>query len=138
MNTVRPRLILRHLLRKETLLISSICLKLRPAGAGLEPPPSEAPNGGLPGGRNVVETERISKRSWKLRAAAKSSSIYSMTTSVGKSKLWEEEESVGAGCGGGMDELLAVVGYKVRLSDMADVAHKIEQLEEVMTKVDGE
>ncbi|KAK7283999.1 hypothetical protein RIF29_13750 [Crotalaria pallida] len=61
-----------------------------------------------------------------------SSSTYSMTTSAGKSKLWEEEES---GCGG-MDELLAVVGYKVRSSDMADVAHKIEQLEEAMTNVD--
>ncbi|MED6159392.1 hypothetical protein PIB30_041960 [Stylosanthes scabra] len=33
---------------------------------------------------------------------------------------------------GGMDELLAVVGYKVRSSDMAEVAQKLEQLEEAM------
>ncbi|CAN1122718.1 DELLA protein GAI [Linum perenne] len=31
-----------------------------------------------------------------------------------------------------MDELLAVLGYKVRASDMADVAQKLEQLEMVM------
>ncbi|KAJ1430592.1 Transcriptional factor DELLA, N-terminal [Sesbania bispinosa] len=31
-----------------------------------------------------------------------------------------------------MDELLAVVGYKVRSSDMAEVAQKLEQLEEAM------
>ncbi len=31
-----------------------------------------------------------------------------------------------------MDELLAVLGYKVRSSDMADVAQKLEQLEMVM------
>ncbi|XVF31681.1 hypothetical protein REPUB_Repub17cG0012600 [Reevesia pubescens] len=33
---------------------------------------------------------------------------------------------------GGMDELLAVLGYKVRSSDMADVAQKLEQLEMVL------
>lgn len=33
---------------------------------------------------------------------------------------------------GGMDELLAVLGYKVKNSDMAEVAFKLEQLEEVM------
>ncbi|OIW00657.1 hypothetical protein TanjilG_09138 [Lupinus angustifolius] len=49
----------------------------------------------------------------------------------GKSKLWEDD-----GGGGGMDELLAVVGYKVRSSDMAEVAQKIEQLEEAMTNFD--
>lgn len=40
---------------------------------------------------------------------------------------------------GGMDELLAVLGYKVRTSDMADVAQKLEQLEEMMgsVQVDG-
>ncbi|BAT96610.1 hypothetical protein VIGAN_08357700 [Vigna angularis var. angularis] len=31
-----------------------------------------------------------------------------------------------------MDELLAALGYKVRASDMADVAQKLEQLEMVM------
>ncbi|OMO95615.1 Transcription factor GRAS [Corchorus olitorius] len=44
-----------------------------------------------------------------------------------KGKLWEEEQDAG-----GMDELLAVLGYKVRASDMADVAQKLEQLEMVM------
>ncbi|KAK0581958.1 hypothetical protein LWI29_019927 [Acer saccharum] len=32
----------------------------------------------------------------------------------------------------GMDELLAVLGYKVKSSDMVDVAHKLEQLDMVM------
>ncbi|KAG7585989.1 Transcriptional factor DELLA N-terminal [Arabidopsis thaliana x Arabidopsis arenosa] len=32
----------------------------------------------------------------------------------------------------GVDELLVVLGYKVRSSDMADVAHKLEQLEMVL------
>ncbi|KAL7181302.1 hypothetical protein ACSBR1_040224 [Camellia fascicularis] len=42
----------------------------------------------------------------------------------GKTKTWEEDA--------GVDELLAVLGYKVKASDMADVAQKLEQLEEVM------
>lgn len=33
---------------------------------------------------------------------------------------------------GGMDELLGMLGYKVRTSDMAEVAQKLEQLEVVM------
>ncbi|KAK7305705.1 hypothetical protein VNO77_43615 [Canavalia gladiata] len=41
--------------------------------------------------------------------------------SNGKAKMWEED-----------DELLAALGYKVRSSDMADVAQKLEQLEMVM------
>ncbi|KAF5750147.1 GRAS family transcription factor family protein [Tripterygium wilfordii] len=45
----------------------------------------------------------------------------------GKAKMWEEDA--------GMDELLAVLGYKVRSSDMADVAQKLEQLEEAMGTV---
>ncbi|GMN38505.1 hypothetical protein TIFTF001_007743 [Ficus carica] len=44
------------------------------------------------------------------------------------SKLWDEDD-------GGMDELLAVLGYKVRSSDMAEVAQKLEQLEEAMCSV---
>ncbi|KAE8708059.1 DELLA protein GAI [Hibiscus syriacus] len=44
-----------------------------------------------------------------------------------KGKLWEEDQDAG-----GMDELLAVLGYKVRSSDMADVAQKLEILEMVM------
>ncbi|KAL2343377.1 hypothetical protein Fmac_004662 [Flemingia macrophylla] len=35
-----------------------------------------------------------------------------------------------------MDELLAVVGYKVRSSDMAEVAEKLERLEEAMGNVE--
>lgn len=49
-------------------------------------------------------------------------------SSGAKSNLWEDE-------GGGMDELLAVVGYKVRSSDMAEVAQKLERLEEAMGNV---
>lgn len=48
-----------------------------------------------------------------------------------KAKMWEDE----AQANGGMDELLAVLGYKVRSSDMAEVAQKLEQLEEVMCHV---
>ncbi|KAJ7964494.1 DELLA protein RGA [Quillaja saponaria] len=44
--------------------------------------------------------------------------------STGKAKMWDNEQDAG-----GMDELLAVLGYKVRSSDMADVAQKLEQLE---------
>ncbi|KAM5558090.1 DELLA protein GAI [Rosa sericea] len=51
-----------------------------------------------------------------------------------KAKIWEEEQESGS-----MDELLAVLGYKVRSDDMADVAEKLEQLEMVMgsTQQDG-
>lgn len=49
-------------------------------------------------------------------------------TSGGKSKMWEENDA-------GEDELLAVLGYKVRSSDMAEVALKLEQLEEAMGNV---
>ncbi|KAK9276416.1 hypothetical protein L1049_005949 [Liquidambar formosana] len=55
---------------------------------------------------------------------------YSMSA-AGKSKMWEEETQQDAG----VDELLAVLGYNVRSSDMAEVAHKLEQLEEVMCQV---
>ncbi|XP_031257899.1 DELLA protein GAI-like [Pistacia vera] len=47
--------------------------------------------------------------------------------SSSKAKMWEDEQDAG-----GMDELLEVLGYKVRASDMADVAQKLEQLEMVM------
>ncbi|CAJ1866812.1 unnamed protein product [Sphenostylis stenocarpa] len=49
--------------------------------------------------------------------------------SNGKAKMWQEEQPQQ---GGGMDEYLAELGYKVRASDMADVAQKLEQLEMVM------
>ncbi|XP_059640294.1 DELLA protein GAI-like [Cornus florida] len=55
----------------------------------------------------------------------------SSMAAAGKQKLWEEDSA------GGMDELLAVLGYKVRSSDMADVAQKLEQLEMVMSQEDG-
>ena len=48
--------------------------------------------------------------------------------SNGKAKMWAEEEQEAAG----MDELLAVLGYKVRSSDMAEVAQKLEKLEMVL------
>ncbi|XP_057415834.1 DELLA protein 2-like [Lotus japonicus] len=51
------------------------------------------------------EHEQVSGKSW-----------------MGGGGVWEEE-----------DELLAVVGYKVRSSDMAEVAQKLEQLEEAMS-----
>ncbi|KAE8699006.1 DELLA protein GAI1 [Hibiscus syriacus] len=53
-------------------------------------------------------------------------------SSPGKANLWEEEATQ-QDCG--MDELLAVLGYKVKTSDMAEVAQKLEQLEEVMCNV---
>lgn len=62
-----------------------------------------------------------------------SGSCYTMgssTTSV-KVKMWEDTEQQDAG----VDELLAVLGYKVKSSDMAEVAQKIEQLEEFMGSV---
>lgn len=48
--------------------------------------------------------------------------------------MWGDEPD-----SGGMDELLEVLGYKVRSSDMADVAQKLEQLEMAMgtTMEDG-
>lgn len=57
-------------------------------------------------------------------------------TSVEEEAPSMAEKLEGSGCGGGednMDELLAVLGYKVRSSDMADVAQKLEQLEMVLS-----
>ncbi|KAL6543828.1 DELLA protein gai1 [Orobanche gracilis] len=48
-------------------------------------------------------------------------------SSSGKAKMWADD--------GGVDELFAVLGYKVKSSDMAEVAQKIQQLEEVMGSV---
>ncbi|KAJ6867365.1 DELLA protein GAI-like [Populus alba x Populus x berolinensis] len=59
------------------------------------------------------------------------SSSSSMTT--GKGKLWVEDDQDA----GGMDELLAVLGYKIKSSEMADVAQKLEQLEMVLGSEDG-
>ncbi|KAI3451281.1 hypothetical protein Pfo_007946 [Paulownia fortunei] len=56
-------------------------------------------------------------------------------TSSGKAKMWAEQQQPDAG----MDELFAVLGYKVKSTDMADVAEKLEQLEMAMgtTTEDG-
>ncbi|XP_065849338.1 DELLA protein GAI-like [Euphorbia lathyris] len=59
--------------------------------------------------------------------ASSSSGSKGDSSSIAKGKLWEDDQDAG-----GMDELLAVLGYKVRSSDMADVAQKLEQLEMVM------
>ncbi|KAJ6369613.1 hypothetical protein OIU76_027957 [Salix suchowensis] len=59
------------------------------------------------------------------------SSSSSMAT--GKGKLWVEDDQDA----GGMDELLAVLGYKIKSSEMADVAQKLEQLEMVLGSEDG-
>ncbi|KAK1302706.1 DELLA protein GAI [Acorus calamus] len=49
----------------------------------------------------------------------------------GKSKCMEEPPDAG------VDELLAALGYKVRSSEMADVAQKLEQLEMAMGGIGG-
>lgn len=57
--------------------------------------------------------------------------------STGKSKMWAEKQQQQPDAG--MDDLFAVLGYKVKSSDMADVAEKLEQLEVAMgtTAEDG-
>lgn len=68
------------------------------------------------------------------REREKGESSSSMTPpATGKAKIRPEEDPTG------MDELLAVLGYKVRASEMADVAQKLEQLEMAMgtTMEDG-
>ncbi|XP_076946393.1 DELLA protein GAI1-like [Bidens hawaiensis] len=52
-------------------------------------------------------------------------------TSSGKSKMWEPPHIDQPDAG--VDELLAVLGYKVKSSDMVDVASKIEHLEGVLS-----
>ncbi|KAI3497827.1 hypothetical protein L1887_33401 [Cichorium endivia] len=61
--------------------------------------------------------------------------LHSFTSDVtGKGKnMWDELEDQDAGD----DELLAMLGYKVRSSDMVDVAQKIEHLEGVLGNDDG-
>ncbi|KAM3753216.1 hypothetical protein ACB098_03G077300 [Castanea mollissima] len=57
------------------------------------------------------------------------------SSSTGKAKMcWEEEVQQD----GGMDELLAVLGYQVRASDMAEVAQKLELLEDLMGNAQGD
>lgn len=52
------------------------------------------------------------------------------TQKPSKAAMWEDSHR-----DDGMDELLAVLGYKVKSSNMADVAQKLEQLEEFMGTV---
>ena len=47
---------------------------------------------------------------------------------------WDEEVQQD----GGMDELLAVLCYQVRASDMAEVAQKLELLEDLMGNAQGD
>ncbi|XP_022855476.1 DELLA protein GAI1-like [Olea europaea var. sylvestris] len=55
---------------------------------------------------------------------------FATSSSSNKGKMWCEEQDAG-----GVDELFAVLGYKVKSSDMAEVAQKLEHLEEVMGSV---
>lgn len=52
------------------------------------------------------------------------------SSSSSKAKMWASEADEA-----GVDELFAVLGYTVKSSDMAEVAQKIEQLEQVMGSV---
>ncbi|XP_058787465.1 DELLA protein 1-like [Vicia villosa] len=63
-----------------------------------------------------------------VRGESSSMQSNSFNGTNGKQSLWREEKENS----GGMDELLAALGYKVRSSDMLDVAQKLEQLEMVM------
>ncbi|XP_010264458.1 PREDICTED: DELLA protein GAI1 [Nelumbo nucifera] len=63
----------------------------------------------------------------ELQESTSGGGVYSMAE-AGKCKMWDEAEQQDAG----VDELLAVLGYKVRSSDMAEVAQKLEQLDIVM------
>eukprot|EP00262_Sarcandra_glabra_P022385 TRINITY_DN9901_c0_g3_i1.p1 TRINITY_DN9901_c0_g3~~TRINITY_DN9901_c0_g3_i1.p1 ORF type:complete len:586 (+),score=31.30 TRINITY_DN9901_c0_g3_i1:419-2176(+) len=69
-------------------------------------------------------------------AAAATEGSTTTTAMNGKSKVFDE---MAHQQDAGVDELLAVLGYKVRSSDMADVAQKLEQLEMAMgnTHEDG-
>ncbi|XP_073286550.1 DELLA protein GAI1-like [Primulina huaijiensis] len=55
-----------------------------------------------------------------------------------KANMWCSESGKQQQSDAGFDELFAVLGYNVKPSDMASVAQKIEQLEEVMGSVQQE
>ncbi|XP_062171138.1 DELLA protein GAIP-B-like [Alnus glutinosa] len=58
------------------------------------------------------------------------------SSNMGKAKMcWEDDVQQQDG---GMDELLAVLGYQVRSSDMAEVAQKLELLEDLMGNAQGD
>ncbi|GAA0166450.1 hypothetical protein LIER_40191 [Lithospermum erythrorhizon] len=63
--------------------------------------------------------------------AAKVANIWDKTQNeAGKvTNIWDKGENE---AGGGLDELMEVLGYKVKASDMTEVAQKLEQLEEAM------
>ncbi|CAH1425145.1 unnamed protein product [Lactuca virosa] len=68
------------------------------------------------------------KRDREHKKEAKPSSPSSMAVGIGKAKHFHQSLPDS----GGMDELLEVLGYKVRSTDMADVAKKLEHIEMVM------
>ncbi|XP_059447204.1 DELLA protein GAIP-B-like [Corylus avellana] len=58
------------------------------------------------------------------------------SSNIGKAKMrWEDDTQQQDG---GVDELLAVLGYQVRSSDMAEVAQKLELLEDLMGNAQGD
>ncbi|KAL6959578.1 hypothetical protein U1Q18_039731 [Sarracenia purpurea var. burkii] len=61
------------------------------------------------------------------RGLAKGESSSTAAAEGRKGKIWKQQPD-----SGGMDELLAVLGYKVKSTEMAVVAQKLEQLEMVM------
>ncbi|KAG9153692.1 hypothetical protein Leryth_005822 [Lithospermum erythrorhizon] len=64
-----------------------------------------------------------------------SSSAAAAATEISKkvTKMWEGTENKNEG---GLDELMGVLGYKVKSSDMTQVAQKLELLEEAMGSVE--
>ncbi|KAI4387633.1 hypothetical protein MLD38_000052 [Melastoma candidum] len=68
------------------------------------------------------------------KGSSSSSSSSTSTAGCGSSNLWDAKDPSPSA---GMDELLAVLGYKVRSSDMADVALKLELLEMAMYNNSG-
>ncbi|WJX32200.1 DELLA protein 1 [Trifolium repens] len=80
------------------------------------------------GGVNINNNNKNNNLNNKNKNFGECSSMQNSNNTNGKQNMWREEKDNG----GGMDELLAALGYKVRSSDMADVAQKLEQLEMVM------
>ncbi|KAF5175012.1 Della protein gai [Thalictrum thalictroides] len=78
--------------------------------------------------------QQSSNSSTTTGSASVSAAMGSVSVS-GKNKMWQEEKERSLQPDAGVDELLAVLGYKVKTSDMADVAQKLEQLEMAMGAV---
>ncbi|KAL7606641.1 DELLA protein GAI1 [Lactuca sativa] len=87
----------------------------------------------------IIACPNSTSTSTSIRGGASSATtgpaLNSFTSDVtGKGKnMWDEFDDQDAG----VDELLAVLGYKVKSSDMVDVAQKIEHLEGVLGNDDG-